>query len=149
MASLDVVQFAGKHAQITGHIINRTSALRTSMPTLDEVLSAIHDLDTLLDQWYKAVPPDFRQACSNEHTTPERVYQDHVHYVAYAYHGSRMAIHSILVHPWNAPRPNVEPARRQKFRDHVARSSESLVSAAREILQRLRHLDINAASPKW
>lgn len=148
MVNLDVFEHSIKHARISGQITKRISTLKASNPTFDEVVHTIDHLNQTLQEWRESLPPLLKQG-TNCPAIPEHAYPIHGHYQLYAYLGSLIAIHSILVHPWNAPVVKIEPSQMQEFRKHVIHSTNTIADASRKIIQALRHLTINAASPKW
>jgi hypothetical protein len=80
---------------------------------------------------------------------PPNVHPYHLLYQLYAYYGSLIAIHSVLVHPWNAMVFKVDLSQKLELRKHVAHSTNIVVDASRKMIQNLRHINISPSTPKW
>lgn len=78
----------------------------------------------------------------------------HVHfyqlvYCHYAYYGSLVAIHSILVHPWNTITIQIEPGQREEYLQLAATSAEVFVESTRNFIRNLPQIKVNVSTPKW
>ena len=80
---------------------------------------------------------------------PPNVHFQNVVYHHYAYYGSIVAIHSILVHPWNSTALKIEAYEHEELAGMVANSMQVYVNATRKFVQYLPQLDVNALMPKW
>ncbi|KIW05994.1 uncharacterized protein PV09_03177 [Verruconis gallopava] len=140
------------HAQISSQISTTITRLRSSNPNVKEVVSTITHLDQKLRLWRARLPPyiDFDQPF-NADRLPPSVYPLHFFYLFFSYYGALMAIHSIIVQPWNAIA--VQLCRNQSqltlLNQQVQKSDEILVSASRKIIEQLPHVKIEPSTHKW
>lgn len=148
MVNLDLLIPAVKHAQILGDIMNQLGALKASTPTLNEVVRTISNLEQKLRYWHDSLPPNLRTG-TDYSDFPESMDFVHVLYHHYAFWGSLVTIHSILVHPWNAPEIKTKPIELLDFRKHSRDSMTKVVEASRAMVRSLRHVPIDICSPKW
>lgn len=146
--NLDLLVSAVKHARIIGDITNQITDLKTSSPTLGEVVRAVDQLEQRLRHWHDSLPPGLRTDADYS-ALPENLDVAYVLYHQYAFWGSLTTMHSILVHPWNAPRMQTKPIELLDFRKHSRNSMSKVVDAARAIIRSLRHIRIDICSPKW
>ena len=146
--NLDIYVQSIDHARISGQIAKRINALKARTPSMDEVLRTVTELDIKLQKWRES-QPHFLGLDPQEANLPPNIHPTHAYYKSYAYYGSLITIHSILVHPWNALAVKLEPGQKQNFMERIAHSTDIVVGASRKMIQNLRHITINAASPKW
>lgn len=151
--NLEMVTSIITHAQLSGRINKRIAALKASKPTLQDLSNTITELSCQLQSWWDAAPlfvkDDLRSWSQGSRTLPENVHFHHIIQHHYAYYASLVAIHSILVHPWNATVINIEPDQRQEYARLMANSTDIFVNATRKFILNLPQLEINALTPKW
>jgi len=151
--NLDIFVHSVKHAQISGRIAKKITALKASNHNLEDIVNTISSLDEEVRNWRDSLPPfmkwDSHGLLPDQSSLPPNVHPYHVCWQAFSYYGSLIAIHSVLVHPWNAMAFRVEPNQKQQLRRHVAHSTSVVVHASRKMVQNLRHITITASTPKW
>lgn len=148
MAKLNLIIPAVEHARMLGDILHQFTALKATTPTLTEVVQTVKNLEQRLCEWHDSLPPDLRTDAEISETSGD-LDLVHILYHHYAFWGSLITIHSILVHPWNAPRIQTKPIELLDFRNHSRNSMKKVVDASRAIIQSLRHIHIDVCSPKW
>lgn len=148
--NLAQIASAIEHAKLSSEINRRIAELKQGHTGLHELSDTIADLTQQLDAWWDKLP-DFMKLdlCSPSRVMPPHVHFQNVIYHHYAYYGSIVAIHSILVHPWNSTALKIEPYEHQDLAGMVANSMQVYVNATRKFVQYLPQLDVNALMPKW
>ena len=141
------------HARLSGRITRTITSLKASKPTLETVASTIDNLCAQLEDWWESVPPyikeDLEFSSPMTRPLPPNVHFYQVIFHHYSYYSSLSAIHSILVHPWNALTLALEPYEKERLSELVFNSTRIFVDATRKTLRSLPHLDVTFASPKW
>lgn len=127
--------------------MKRLKGLKSSKHSFQDVVRAISELHSTLDQWYLSLVPSIKMD-PNSSTLPPDVHPSKVLCLLYSYHGSLIAIHSVLVHPWNAVPLQFGTHEKEEVRKHILNSTEVVVEAARNMVRNLRHLSITPSSPK-
>ncbi|RVX67823.1 hypothetical protein B0A52_07751 [Exophiala mesophila] len=148
MVNLDFVIPWIKHAQVSGHITQQITALKASTPSLDDVIRTISELEHTLREWHDSLPPVFRIE-TNLSDIPQDLDIVHVLYMHYAFFGGLITINSLLAHPWNSEVVRLRQSDTAELETHVAQSLQTVVGASRQIIHRLRHVNIDACSPRW
>lgn len=145
---IDIFTCAIKHAQIASLISKKLASVSAFRSTTAEMLEAIHSLDQKLQEWRDQLPQGLQinnptkalDTCGSRNIV-------NIYHLHFAYYGSLMAIHMVLVYPWIAAIFSNDQV--QAFRDQVSVSSETVAQAARSIILLTRHLHVDAASPAW
>lgn len=148
MAKLNLIIPAVEHARLLGDILHQFTALKATTPSLTEVVRTVKTLELKLRDWHDSLPPELRTDVESSGRSGD-LDLVHVLYHHYAFWGSLITIHSILVHPWNAPGVQTEPIELLDFRNHSRNSMKKVVDASRAIIRSLRHVHIDVCSPKW
>lgn len=148
--NLELVASAIEHAKLLSEINRRIAELKQRQTGLQELADTISNLTQQLDTWWDNLP-DFMKLdlCDSLRVMPPHVHFQNVIYYHYAYYGSIVAIHSVLVHPWNSSALRVEPYEQQELAVMIANSMQVYVKATRKFVQYLPQLDVNALMPKW
>lgn len=138
------------HAQISSQIATAIARMRSSNPNIDEVIRIIANLDQKLQAWRAQLPDyiDFEKPFDADRL-PASLSSHHFFYLAFSYYGSLMAIHSIIVQPWNALAIQVCCNQRDQLRQQIQRSSDILLGSSRKIIQQLPHVKIEPSTHKW
>ncbi|KAK6365711.1 hypothetical protein LTS17_011098 [Exophiala oligosperma] len=142
-----------EHAKLSSDVSRRINDLKTSPAGLQEVANMISDMSQRLDAWWGNLPNFLKMDLGDRsHRLPPNINFQCVLYHHYAYYGTKVAIHAILVHPWNSTVLKVseeEPHQREELARMTAQSREVYIDATRKFVQYLPQLDINALTPKW
>lgn len=112
------------------------------------MLKTVRSLDQKLQEWKDGLPTDLQISATavplHRHIPRNAV---SVYQLQFAYHGSLMAIHMIMVYPWISAIFSTDDV--QAFREQASVSSEKMAQAARSIILMTRRLNIDAVSPGW
>lgn len=148
--SLETVTATIRHARLAGQIHKRIATIKAGRARLDDVTQTISDLSFQLQDWWDSLPTYAKQDLrSLGPQLPENVHIFQVIYLHYSYYASLVAIHSILVHPWNSSALKIDPHQKEEYSRLVASSLEVFADATRRLIHNLPHVDINALTPKW
>lgn len=136
-----------KHAQVSGNIMERITSLKESRPPLSEVLRTIVELEHTVHEWHASLPLALRTEI--EHSDMQEAGDPaHVLDIHFRSLQSLMAIHSILCHSWNAPAIQLEPEDLPEFEKHSTKSMHTVVEASRQIIRKLRYVNVDVCCPK-
>jgi hypothetical protein len=136
-----------KHAQVAGNIIERLTTLRESLPSLNEVLRTLVELERAVHDWHASLPLPLQ-------TEKRHAYMqdplDPVHFLDIHFRSlqSIMAIHSTLCHPWNTPAIRMKPEDLPEFEKYSAKSMSTIVEASRQVVRKLRYINVDVCCPK-
>lgn len=124
--------------------------MRSSQPDLEELVNTITSLDQILRSWRAKLPIyiDFENPL-DANRLPRSVYPHHFFYLLFSYYGSLIAIHSIIVQPWNAIAIKIYCNQRDQLSQQVQKSSEILIMSSRKIIEQLPHVKIEPSTHKW
>jgi hypothetical protein len=144
---LDLVLPWIKHGQATSIITDRLTTLRESRPPLDEVIRTVVELEQIVQEWHVSLPSTLRSENRDSHTQ-EPV--DSVHFLDIHFKSlqSIMAIHSILCHSWDAPAIQMELKDLPEFEKYSAKSLSTTIEASRQVIRKLRYINIDVCCPK-
>ncbi|EXJ56176.1 hypothetical protein A1O7_09107 [Cladophialophora yegresii CBS 114405] len=148
MVNLDLLVPAVRHTRILGDITEQFTALKASTPTLTEVRRTVDHLEHRLRGWHDSLPSKLRTGADYS-DSPKDMDIVHVLYHHFAFWGTLITIHSILVHPWNVPKIQTKPIELLDFRRHSQNSTRKVVEASRAMIRALSHVSIDICSPKW
>jgi hypothetical protein len=145
---IDIFTCAIKHAQIASLISKKLSSVSAFRRTTAEMLETVRSLDQKLQDWRDQLPHGLQiksptkalEACGSRNIVS-------IYHLHFAYYGSLMAIHMVLVYPWITAIFSIDQV--QAFRDQVSVSTEAVAQAARSIILLTRHLHVDVASPAW
>jgi len=148
--NLAQIRSALEHAKLSSNINRRIVDLKTNQASLQEVADAIADMSQQLETWWNNLP-DFLKVDLGDSSRPlpPYVHFQNVLYHHYSYYGTIVAIHAILVHPWNSAALKVEPHEHGELARMTTNSREVYINATRKFVQHLPQLQITALSPKW
>lgn len=136
-----------KHAQVSGNITERLTALRESSPPLNDVLRTVVELEHAVYAWHASLPLALRSDVGHSHMQ-EPVDPAHLLEIHSRSLQSLLTIHSILCHPWNAPAIQMEPEDLPEFEKYSAKSMHTIVEASRQIINKLRYINVDVCCPK-
>lgn len=144
------IRTAIEHAKLSSSFNRRIADLKTNQASLQEVASSIAEMTQQLDTWWDSLPDYMKLDLRNpSRQLPPSLDFQSVLYHHYAYYGSVVAIHAVLVHPWNSTALKILPHEREEFARMTAESGEVFINATRKFVQYLPQLNINPLSPKW
>ncbi|KIW33838.1 uncharacterized protein PV07_00657 [Cladophialophora immunda] len=144
---LEYLCSAARHAQISAQIARRLKTLKNCNPTFEDIVKTMGELQETLEKWFNDSPASVKIDPVTS-TVPPDCHPHLVVYLLFAYYGSLISIHSLLVHPWNAIPLNLGPHEKEKVRSQVHKSTEVVVGASRNIIRNSRLLHISPSSPK-
>jgi hypothetical protein len=122
--------------------------LKNSNARFQDVVAAISDLQSALDQWYSSLPARLIFTVEGYVKPSPGLHPDYMLYLYYSYQSSLMAIHSVLVHPWNKIALDYSPHEINEVHRQISRSTDSIAEASRCILRAVKHTDISPSTPK-
>lgn len=134
-------------AQLFSLIIKRLKTLKNSKPSLQDVTGTISDLHAATEQWYASVPESLKLNLATGRFS-EAIHPVQGVFSLFAYYGCLLAIHSVLVHPWNAVPLDYSQCDKEELQRYVLNSTEIVVEASRNIIRNLKHVRINPSAPK-
>lgn len=146
-ATLEYFIGAATHAQISARVMRKLKRLRKSTPSFREVVNAISELNLAIEQWYSSLHPSVRMDPTNL-TLPTDIHPSKALFLYYSYHASLIALHLVLVHPWNAVPIHSGEYEKDEIRRHVLNCTEIVVEAARNIIRGLQHVTVTPLSSK-
>lgn len=118
-----------------------------------EVFDTIADLRQELHSWLESLPEDFKVAvdCTsvNELTLTTTTPLQLVLYLRYGYHAAIIAVHSIVLHPWNSIPFEVKANEKEQFRFNIASGMDVVRHSSRKIILSLQKITLNVTTPKW
>lgn len=145
-----IIRASLEHAKLSGQINQRIAILKLGKSSLQDLAETISDLSQQLNDWWDNLPDFIKDDLhSPSRVLPPNVHFHHVAYQHYAYYGSLVAIHSVLVHPWSLNALKIAPHQKNEFTSMKAASMEVYVNATRKFIHGLPQLDITTLTPKW
>jgi len=137
-----------KHAQIASKVSKRLATVKAYTQTPRELVQTVSEMDSLLEDWRKSLPDHLQPSHPIKYSTiPEGLFMCHVLYIRYAYYGSLLAIHTIFTYPWTTAIITTDHS--AAFQDQVARSTNTVVEASRNIILTTKYIDVDTSSPVW
>jgi hypothetical protein len=112
------------------------------------MIKAVAELTTEIEQWRTELPASLVPGTGEVVSTsalPDRFM--FAQYFDYAFHASLAAIHQIFAYPWIAELIGDE--RSPSMADQVARSTQIVAEAARNMILLAKHVKIQASTPQW
>ncbi|KIX06764.1 uncharacterized protein Z518_04740 [Rhinocladiella mackenziei CBS 650.93] len=136
-----------KHAQISAQISRRIMSVEAFKQSSAEAMDTIHDIHRQLLDLLESIPPQLQVKNAVRHEYPANSRRVHTIYLHFAIYGSLMATHIIFFYPWISLRFGTESD--PKFQNQVVSSSETIATAARQIILVLRSITTDVAIPAW
>lgn len=148
--NLEMMTAAIKHTSLLGVINRKIGALKLKRTTLQELREVMDDLSQQLNDWWCTLP-DFLKfdLRGPPPKLPPNVRFQHVAWHHFSYYESLVTIHSVLVHPWNAPTLAVKQDEKEELARLVATSTEIYLTATRKFILDYPQIKVTALCPKW
>ncbi|KIW90829.1 uncharacterized protein Z519_08612 [Cladophialophora bantiana CBS 173.52] len=148
--NFELLLAAMTHSRLSGLISRRIGALKQAEEvSLQRISETIADLSQQLDDWWNGLPEFVKKDLNASAPLPPNVLFLHVAYLHYAHYSSLVAIHSILVHPWNSIILKIESDQKEEFAALASASMDLYLKATRRFIHNLPQVDMNALTPKW
>ncbi|KAJ9616191.1 hypothetical protein H2204_013986 [Knufia peltigerae] len=136
-----------RKAQLFSLIYKRIRRLKNSTQSLQEVAATISELHNKVEGWYSSLPVSLKLDAATG-SFPSGTHPVHGLFLHFSYHASLMAIHSVLVHPWNAVPLDHSQNSKEDLQNQVLSSTRIVAEASRNIIRNLKHVRVGPAAPK-
>ncbi|KAJ6110206.1 hypothetical protein N7486_002441 [Penicillium sp. IBT 16267x] len=144
---IEVFQSVINHAQLCSSMHKQLSSVQALRQSFENTISTVSHLSSRLEQWRESLPLNLRPGTSINASGIDSKRKPRIIFLHYLYYASLISLNANFSYPWICDA--IWTTRSEALREQIARSTEIVAEASRNIILLSHYTEVDLTFPTW